>query len=107
MGDLLAVGLHLRLALYVLLRLNDLEGVAKPFVIDDGCVTYKLVLSEHTVGKTASVPTHIYALACLQTCNSAFMLSRSARVAESQSPELLTASEFATMRYTYGDPEAK
>jgi hypothetical protein len=49
-ADLLAVGMHLRLALYVLLCLDDRKSVAEPLVLNDGSVAYSLVFAKKALG---------------------------------------------------------
>jgi hypothetical protein len=45
-ADLLAVVLHLRLVLYVLLRLDQDQRMAETLVLDDSGVTESLILAE-------------------------------------------------------------
>ena len=54
-ADLLTVGLHLRLALDVLLCLDDSQSVAESLVLDDRCVADTLVFAEETIGKRATL----------------------------------------------------
>ncbi|MBB5060640.1 hypothetical protein HDF16_005376 [Granulicella aggregans] len=52
-AELVAVGLHLRLALYFLFCFDDLQRMSKSFVLDDRRVADTLVLAEEAIGKRA------------------------------------------------------
>lgn len=54
-AGLLAVGLHLRLALHVLLCLDDRKSMAESFVLNDCSVADTLVFAEDAVGKRAAL----------------------------------------------------
>jgi hypothetical protein len=60
-ATLFAVGLNLRLALRILLCLDDGERMSQTLVLDDGGVADSLVFAEDAVGKYLPFPSHLQA----------------------------------------------
>ncbi len=58
-AGLLAVGFDFRLALQILLCLDDRKSMTESLVLNDGCGVDSLILVEGAVGKHTSLETHL------------------------------------------------